>query len=140
MADLFKTLNSPDVSLALYFRLKTETTFYKNIFTNPSSHSYKTLSFSLPQFDRIPAVLRKAFASADCDTICTIYLSLCTHKADPNSPNPFRGIHGSCVLWDGYILFITRVYSEGTIFMKPAVAPRLRLSGVTLRFTHKNTV
>ena len=30
----------------------------------------------------------KWFGSADCDTISTIYLSLCTQKADPN---PFRG-------------------------------------------------
>ena len=32
------------------------------------------------------------FASAVCDTIYTIYLYLCTNTADPNSPNPFRGI------------------------------------------------
>ena len=32
-------------------------------------------------------------SSAVCVTICTIYLSLCIHTADPNTPNPFRGIH-----------------------------------------------
>ena len=36
----------------------------------------------------VPAVHRKGFVSADCDTIYTIHLSLCTQSADPNS---FRG-------------------------------------------------
>ena len=32
----------------------------------------------------VPAVPRKGFGSVDCDTIYTIYLSLCTQSADPN--------------------------------------------------------
>ena len=36
-------------------------------------------------FGVVPAILRKGFGSADCDTIYAIhYLSLCTHLADPN--------------------------------------------------------
>ena len=37
----------------------------------------------------------KAFASADCDTICTIYLSLCTQSADANA---FQGTGCSNIL------------------------------------------
>ena len=36
----------------------------------------------------IPAVTRKGFGSADCDTIYTLYQSLCTQSANPN---PFGG-------------------------------------------------
>ena len=38
----------------------------------------------------IPAVPRKGLGSADCDSIYTIYISLCTQTADPI---PFRGTH-----------------------------------------------
>ena len=38
----------------------------------------------------VPAVPRKGSGSADCDTIYTIYPSLCTQSANPN---PFRGTH-----------------------------------------------
>ena len=34
------------------------------------------------------SVPRKAFGSADCDALYTIYLSFCTQPADPNA---FRG-------------------------------------------------
>ena len=40
----------------------------------------------------IQAVSRKGFGSSDCDTIYTIYLSLCTQTADPNL---FRGTAGT---------------------------------------------
>ena len=36
----------------------------------------------------IQCVPRKGFGSSDCDTIYTIYFSICTQSADPN---PFRG-------------------------------------------------
>ena len=38
-------------------------------------------------FDKVPS-LQKGFGLADCDTIFTIYIFLCTQSADPN---PFRG-------------------------------------------------
>ena len=41
----------------------------------------------------IQCVPRKGFGSADCEALYTIYLFLCTQKADPN---PFRGTH--CML------------------------------------------
>ena len=43
---------------------------------------------------KLPAVPRKWFGSAVCDTLYTIYPSLCTQSADPNH---FRGTAGSIV-------------------------------------------
>ena len=37
----------------------------------------------------LPAVPRKWFGTADCDTICSIYLALCAQTY----PTPFRGTH-----------------------------------------------
>ena len=41
-------------------------------------------------FSKVQCGPQKWFGSADCDTINTIYLSLCTYTADPKS---FRGTH-----------------------------------------------
>ena len=48
---------------------------------------WNSLNFK-EKWRQIQPVPRKAFWSADCDTIYTIYLFLCTQSADPNA---FRG-------------------------------------------------
>ena len=62
-----------------------------------------TLSLSCPFL--LPAVPQKRFGSADCDTIYTIYVSLCTQTADPN---PFRGPY--------FAFFASSVLFQATAF------------------------
>ena len=59
--------------------------------------------------------------SAVCYTIYTIYLSLCTHTAETTTPEPFFVKSHVPVYSRIDIVFIKRVYTEETIFMKPAV-------------------
>ena len=44
-------------------------------------NNYKLICLSI----YLPAVPRKAFTSADCDTVYTIYLSLCPQSADASA-------------------------------------------------------
>ena len=59
------------------------------------TYIYHSIQFVYPSTYLLPTVTRKWFESADCDPICTIYLSLCTQTADPK---PFRGTHCSCTV------------------------------------------
>ena len=90
-------------SLCLYIILGTMPRFLraKTFFFN----NYLYLLHYL--YNYISAVSRKWFGSADCDSICTIYLSLCTHTADPN---PIWGKHWSTMLF-------TFVYRTAHIYL-----------------------
>ena len=55
-------------------------------------HNFRGLNhgWTIDPWSKLPAVPRKGFWSADCDTIYNILLFLCTQTADPK---PFQGTH-----------------------------------------------
>ena len=72
------------------------------------------------------------YGSAVCDTIYTIYISLCTQKADPK---PFRGTHCSWRTCLPYTFFLTMfILLKENIIMVIFFGPSSR-KGKTLRIT-----